>query len=94
LNFCLHPTDSTITHVDVVEKKLEIKKAVQGEVTKIVALISTAITAITELEVVQLVEADLKTIVGLVVELIVEIVFTLLGVVKVLKISKWNDNLN
>ncbi|KAF2809372.1 uncharacterized protein BDZ99DRAFT_463201 [Mytilinidion resinicola] len=86
----VHTGAINATIVDVVideTSKLEITKLVQNEVKQIIAIISTAIKGITELEVIQLVEADLKTVVSLLVELIVEIVFTLQGVVKVVGIT-------
>ncbi|KAF2490839.1 hypothetical protein BU16DRAFT_621533 [Lophium mytilinum] len=77
--------NATLVDVVVTEtEKLKIIQFVQNEVKQIVAIINTAVTGILDLEVIQLVEADLKTVVSLLVELIVEIVFTLQGVVKII----------
>lgn len=62
-------------------EKLAIFTSVQSSCQQIVSAISTAIVSITKLEVVEAVDADLDSIVAIIVELITEIVLTLKGVV-------------
>ena len=86
----LDVTISTCEGTEITETaKTAIITSIQGSCHKIVSSLSTACISIGELEFVELAEEDLKFLVSCCVEIILEIVFTLLHCIEVLGCSKF-----
>lgn len=77
------------------QKKEKIVSLVKSEITIVVGLIHSLVGEVVELlsDAVEIVEEDKQKIIGLVLELIFEIIYTLKSVLKTLSISKFNFNL-
>ena len=86
----LDVTISTCEGIEITETvKTSIITSIQGSCHKIVSSLSTACISIGELEFVELAEEDLKFLVSCCVEIILEIVCTLLHCIEVLGCSKF-----